>query len=175
MRNINDIIASLRPMTTADLALTLAWRNHPSVRSYMFTQHEISMREHQEWFASIKDNPCKRALVFEAGGVPCGFVNFNISKYGRVAEWGFYIAPTSPRGTGTLLGEAAVEYAFLTERLHKLCGQVLAYNERSIRFHERLGFRREGVLREHHFDGQTYHAVICFGLLAREWRSLSQG
>jgi UDP-4-amino-4,6-dideoxy-N-acetyl-beta-L-altrosamine N-acetyltransferase len=53
--------------------------------------------------------------------------------------------------------------------LHKLCGQALAFNERSIRFHQNLGFRREGVLRQQHFDGEQYHDVVCFGLLASEW------
>jgi len=33
----------------------------------------------------------------------------------------------------------------------------------------RLGFQREGVLRQQHFDGQQYHDVVCFGLLANEW------
>lgn len=54
-------------------------------------------------------------------------------------------------------------------KVHKLCGQVLAGNERSVRFHEALGFVREGELREQQLDGQEYRNLICFGLLRSEY------
>lgn len=40
----------LRPMTEADLAQVLAWRNHPDIRANMYTQHEITMAEHRAWW-----------------------------------------------------------------------------------------------------------------------------
>ncbi|NQD81620.1 GNAT family N-acetyltransferase, partial [Pseudomonas sp. CrR14] len=85
--------------------------------------------------------------------------------------WGFYLAPGAPRGTGQQLGEAALAFAFDSLGLHKVCGQALAFNERSIRFHEKLGFVQEGALREQHYDGATYHTIIHFGLLRYEWQA----
>lgn len=40
----------IRPMVYADLERVLAWRNHPDVRRYMYTQHEITLDEHQRWY-----------------------------------------------------------------------------------------------------------------------------
>ena len=42
-------------------------------------------------------------------------------------------------------------------------------HERSQRALERLGFRREGVLRAWHQHPDGYHDVIVFGLLAEDW------
>lgn len=65
-----------------------------------------------------------------------------------------------------------MRYAFGEAMLHKLCGQVLDCNVRSLGFHERLGFSQEGVLRQLHFEGQRYHDVICLGLLLSEWQAV---
>ena len=160
----------LRPLEARDLEVIRTWRNHPDIRRYMYTQHTIGREEHQRWFEHADADPDKYLLIFERDGVPTGFVNLSIvDQAARRAEWGFYLAPEAPKGSGTLLGKRALSYAFKDLNQNKLCGEALAANHRSIRFHERLGFRQEGRLRDHHFDGSEYHDVIAFGLMAREW------
>jgi UDP-4-amino-4,6-dideoxy-N-acetyl-beta-L-altrosamine N-acetyltransferase len=161
----------VRPMTGADLERVLAWRNHNEVRRYMFTQHEISLTEHSRWFERASQDSSHQLLIFESSGVPHGFINLHQIAPGGVADWGFYVSPDAPRGTGHRLGHAVLEHAFTCSALHKLCGQALRFNARSIKFHERLGFQQEGILREQHFDGEIYHDIVCFGLLASEWQS----
>ncbi|MBL1378399.1 UDP-4-amino-4,6-dideoxy-N-acetyl-beta-L-altrosamine N-acetyltransferase [Zobellella iuensis] len=156
-------------MTRQDLDQVLIWRNHEEVRRYMYTQHTISLEEHTRWFERASQDPARHLLVFENDSLPLGFINIHQIVPGSVADWGFYIAPNAPKGTGRLLGQAALHYAFVQAGLHKLCGQALAYNERSIGLHLSLGFQQEGILRQQHFDGQHYHNVVCFGLLAGEW------
>ncbi len=160
----------VRPMVHADLARVLAWRNHLEVRRFMYTQHEITLNEHQRWFEGALQDPRKHLLIFEFSGKPLGFVNFSELACSGVADWGFYAAPEAPKGSGRLLGHAALDHAFTQLKLHKVCGQALAHNERSIRFHQTLGFQQEGTLRDQHFDGEQYRHVFCFGLLSNEWR-----
>lgn len=160
----------VRPMVATDLERVLAWRNHSEVRRYMYTQHEISLGEHTRWFEKASKDPERHLLLYENASIPLGFINIHQIAPGGVADWGFYAAPDAPRGTGRLLGQAALQYAFIDAGLHKVCGQALAFNERSIRFHQHLGFRQEGLMCQQHFDGQHYHNVVCFGLLASEWR-----
>lgn len=161
---------SLRAMTHADLALVHAWRTHPDVRRFMYTQHEISPEEHSHWFERASRAANVALLIFEVDGDPRGFVSLTTAAHGRSARWGFYVAPGAPKGTGRLLGRSTIEHAFSTMGLHKLCGEALGFNERSIRMHREIGFREEGVLREQYFDGVAYHDIICFGLLEPEWR-----
>lgn len=157
-------------MTEADLALVLAWRNHPDVRRFMFTRDEIAPDDHRRWFERQSRGPGRHLLVYEIDAVPTGFVAFTADASG-VFDWGFYVAPGSARGTGRGLGATALDHAFGSLGAHKVYGEVLSDNLRSIRFHEGLGFRREGLLREHHFDGARYHDVACFGLLRDEWQA----
>jgi UDP-4-amino-4,6-dideoxy-N-acetyl-beta-L-altrosamine N-acetyltransferase len=163
----------VRPVTAADLDMLLEWRNHDDVRRFMCTQHRITPAEHQAWFVRQSSDPCQHPLVFEGDGEPLGFVKLNVIADGQVAEWGFYVSPIAAPGTGRRLGRTALSHAFGILRLHKVSGRALAFNTPSIRFHERMGFVREGVLRQHHFDGVSYHDVIAFGLLCAEWRNAS--
>lgn len=156
-------------MTPEDLAIVLSWRNHPDIRRFMYTTHEIAMEEHQRWFERTAGDPNKMVLIFECDGIRRGFVQFSRYKEGKVADWGFYIAPDAPKGTGRRLGRTSIEHAFTEWGLHKICGQALVFNEPSIGFHQAMGYKQEGCLREQHFDGNQYHDVLCFGLLSREW------
>ena len=156
-------------MIDDDLEMVLGWRNHPEIRRYMFTHHEITIDEHRRWFMRNSLDASRRLLIFILNGEALGFVHFSGVAKGAIADWGFYAAPDAPKGTGRKLGGAALKYGFQAEGLHKICGQALDYNQPSIRFHQMLGFRQEGVLRDQHLDGATYHSVICFGLLRLEW------
>lgn len=165
----NNARTGIRSMKESDLEQVLSWRNHPEIRRYMYSQHEISLEEHARWFARESQDPDRHLLLFEIEKAPIGFIGIHQIATGGIADWGFYVAPDAPKGTGYTLGQSALEYAFQVVQLHKLCGQALAFNERSIRFHLNLGFVHEGTLRQQHFDGKQYHNVECFGLLASEW------
>lgn len=169
MSGLDATAGVVRRMTSADLEMVLSWRNHPEVRCHMYTQHEISMDEHQRWFELSSQDPRKHLLIYEVAGVPRGFINFTQTSQGGIAEWGFYVSPGTSKGSGRELGRTALQHAFGELQLHKVCGQALEENERSIGMHIALGFRQEGVLREQHFDGKRYHDIVCFGLLSREW------
>ena len=166
--------AHVRLMRHGDLEQVLAWRNDANVRRYMYTQHEIALSEHARWFERVSQDAARHLLIFECDGVAQGFINLHEIAPGGIADWGFYAAPDAPKGTGKQLGTTALTYAFTQLGLHKVCGQALAFNERSIQFHLRLGFQQEGVLREQHFDGERYHGIVCFGLLATEWQAITE-
>lgn len=159
----------VRPVDAADLEQMLVWRNQPQVRSYMLTQHEISFAEHKQWFERNSQDPMHRLLIVEEAGLPLGFVGFSGVHIGAIAAWGFYATPDAAKGAGTKIGSTALEFAFNTLALHKVCGQALAFNEASIRMHQKFGFRQEGVLRQQHKMADGYHDIICFGLLKDEW------
>ncbi|QDP73616.1 UDP-4-amino-4,6-dideoxy-N-acetyl-beta-L-altrosamine N-acetyltransferase [Legionella israelensis] len=155
-------------MTENDLLMVFNWRSHPDVRRFMYTNHEITFDEHLAWFEQESANKNRYLLIFENNNIPCGFVNFKLQD-NNIADWGFYIAPDSPKGVGILLGKTALNYAFVKIKLHKIMGQVLQTNTKSLSFHQKLGFLQEGIFREQHYDGFKYNDVIYFGLLKKEW------
>jgi RimJ/RimL family protein N-acetyltransferase len=135
----------------------------------MLNQHEISIKEHISWFYRVSQSTDIELLVLEINDECCGLVQFKDSNYLGVVDWGFYVAPDAPKGTGRKLGLAALNHAFKKENLHKVCGQTLHWNQSSIELHKSLGFVQEGILRDQHFDGAGYHDLIYFGILKSDW------
>lgn len=163
-------VGRLRALQESDLDLLLQWRNHPQVSRHMFNPAVIEPSSHRRWFDKTRENPLIHAFVFERGTGPAGFVRLDQrSPDQRLGEWGFYAAPDAPRGTGRLMGAAAITHAFEVLNWHRVAGWTLANNERSIKMHLALGFRQEGLMREHHQIGNTFVDVCCFGLLRSEW------
>lgn len=160
----------IRVVAEDDLPMVLAWRNHPDVRRFMFTQHEIGLEEHHNWFAKASLDSSRCLLIVEEAKQAIGYVQFSQVSDGGIADWGFYARPNAPRGTGRKLGTMALNHAFGPLKLHKVCGQAVGSNQASIAFHQRLGFVLEGVLRDQRRIEGAYHSLHCFGLLAREWQ-----
>lgn len=160
----------VRAVREEDLPALLAWRNHPQVRAFMFSRHEIGLDEHRAWFAGASQDDTRRLLIVEDDGGPLGFVQFADVVPGGISDWGFYARPDAPKGTGRKMGAAALGHAFSALQLHKVCGQAIAGNTASIALHRALGFAQEGVLRDQHQIEGAYHSLICFGLLEQEWR-----
>lgn len=72
-------------------------------------------------------------------------------------------------GYGTDAVGALCEHAFGDRRLHKLRADVLDSNDGSRRVLEKLGFEREGTLRDEKFVDGGHADVHRYGLLADEW------
>lgn len=159
----------LRDVSRDDLPDILIWRNHTDIRRFMYNTEPIAPATHMKWFEAMVSDPRRTSLIVEADGKPIGVVNFTRVLDGNVAEWGFYLVPDAPRGSGMLLGRAALDHAFVDMRLRKVCGEAIAFNEKSIRFHRKLGFVQEGLLRRQCCFEGVCHDVVVFGLLEADW------
>jgi len=59
-------IAALRPILDEDKDLILKWRNSPDVAPYMYTDHQISEPEHNQWFDSIRSDLRREYWIIES-------------------------------------------------------------------------------------------------------------
>ncbi|MNX24305.1 Spermidine N(1)-acetyltransferase [compost metagenome] len=167
---------ALRPMADADLERVLAWRNSERVRSCMFSDQLIPLEQHRAWWERAKTSPTSVHLIFEKEGVPMGVVNFTaIDRQNGRCSWGFYVGPeNTPRGTGTLMGLLAIDYAFGTLGMRKICAEVIGFNTASLGYHRKLGFLQEGRLARHVLRGNGYEDVVLFALFAEDWPEARQ-
>ena len=97
----------------------------------------------------------------------------NLDGRNRRGEIGYALA-REQWGKG-LMGEALtalLDYAFTTLGLHRIEADVDPGNAASLRLLGRLGFRREGLLRERWLVGGRAHDSVMLGLLGREWRGV---
>ena len=166
-----DDSVTLRCMDTYDLETVFRWRNDLRVRRHMFNADLINMTDHAAWFKKSSQDPRRYLLLASRNDVPFGFAQFYLSYGATVADWGFYVDPNGPKGQGFTLGKTVLSYGFNKLQLYRVTGKVLNSNIRSIKFHERMGFTSEGILKSPQLTEFGYQNVHLFSLLADKWKS----
>jgi ribosomal-protein-alanine N-acetyltransferase len=63
------------------------------------------------------------------------------------------------------------EYAFAQVNLNKIFAVTSTKNESSVQLLERLGFEKEGVLKQHLRIAESYHDAATYGLLRKNWNN----
>lgn len=97
-------------------------------------------------------------------------VFFDWNPRNRSLEFGYTVDPRfRGRGIGRRMLIMAIGMMFRSRDLNKLYCQTGSFNLSSIKLLERLGFLRDGVLRQHHeLDGILYDDYV-YSVLRSEW------
>jgi len=96
---------------------------------------------------------------------------FNLSLSNGRAEIGYALSRACwGKGYMNEALTALVKHAFEVLQLRRLEADVDPRNDASIRTLERLGFQREGYLRERWHVGGEIQDALFYGLLKREWQ-----
>ncbi len=85
----------------------------------------------------------------------------NLDPAQASAFWGFYARPDAPAGTGLHILFEALDLAFSELALHKLNGEVLADNSRSVHLHKKVGFTEEGRFRQRNYSGHPSRVMLA--------------
>jgi UDP-4-amino-4,6-dideoxy-N-acetyl-beta-L-altrosamine N-acetyltransferase len=162
----------LRDLWPEDKAMLLRWRNLPEVSRYMYTDHVITVEEHDRWFQGIPSDPTRRYWIITLKDEPVGLVNlYQIDSQNKRCYWAFYVAGENARGkgVGSFVEYTVLRTVFSELQLNKLCCEVLAVNTAVINMHRYFGFSEEGRLRQHIIkDGKLYE-VVSMAILRKEW------
>lgn len=162
---------SIRPIKFDDKNLILQWRNSEHIRFNMYNDHIISQDEHDIWFSKTLVDTSVAYLIFQYNENPIGLIYFTkIDCFHSHCYWGFYLGERDvPRGVGSVMEFFAMDYAFSSIKIRKLCCEVFAFNESVIKLHEKFGFVREGRLVKHYLKKENYEDVICLAKFAETW------
>ncbi len=100
---------------------------------------------------------------------------WQVSRLGRVAEIGYWIR-TSDTSTGaaTEVTRRMIDVGFHELSMHKINLRIAEGNRASERVAEKLGFSREGVLREELYIRDQWVDHTLYSLLEQEWRELKR-
>ncbi|MCM1991604.1 GNAT family N-acetyltransferase [Oceanirhabdus seepicola] len=74
------------------------------------------------------------------------------------------------KGYGTEAMILALDYGFGMFNLHRIDLTVYDFNERGIHVYEKIGFKREGVLRDYLYFNHNYYDAIVMSILEDEFR-----
>jgi RimJ/RimL family protein N-acetyltransferase len=175
-------LVELRPVSADDVDDILSWVNDPEVVGNLaaFSGKPLTRDDELAWIERVSSSETERVFSVLASddGRYLGQVGINQifwrSKVGRLSV---VIARRGEMGRG--FGSAAIarvlDVAFGELGLHKMWLMVFEHNERSLRTYTRLGFQREGVLREEYFHEEDWHNMVRMSLLDREWSTPDDG
>lgn len=166
----------LRPIEPEDLETIRHWVNDPDTRTMIGEFLPMSRAAQREWlervyqdkqrvwfvFALLKDNK-----IIGDGGF------LRIDHVWRTADISIEIGEQDVQGMGygSEIMQLMLNYGFGTLNLHRIALGVFDFNEQAIRFYEKMGFRREGVMRDGYFCNHAYHDVIMMSMLEDEYRA----
>jgi [ribosomal protein S5]-alanine N-acetyltransferase len=168
---------ALRPLRRADAAALFALFSDPIAMRYWSTPPWTSIGQAEASIAVDLDGLPKGehlrlGLESRADGQLLGTCSlFHFHAASKRAEIGYLLrADAWGRGLMHEALQALVRFAFDELKLHRLEADIDPRNAASARSLERLGFTKEGQLRERWIvDGEVSDSAL-YGLLRRDWR-----
>jgi ribosomal-protein-alanine N-acetyltransferase len=170
---------SLRAIRSADVPDLFTVFSDAEVMRYWDGVVMTTLKEAAVYLAGIDGSFRSRTLFQWAIAEPaadrligtCTLLHLNAPN--RRAEIGFALGRAHwGQGLASDAVSALVRFAFGALDLRRLEADVDPRNDRSLRLLEKLGFRREGYLRErYHVAGNVQDAVLL-GLLRHEWSAV---
>jgi RimJ/RimL family protein N-acetyltransferase len=164
----------LRPVEAENAKFLSKGENDPIVRESLFLALPISLSNEQEKIEQLLKS--KEAIVLiiveKETDKPVGQTAlFRIDYISRSAI--FYIAILDPaywsKGFGSEATKLMVDYSFKTLNLNRIQLHVCAENTPAIKIYERVGFIKEGVLRQAMFRNDNYVDFWVMGILRSDW------
>jgi UDP-4-amino-4,6-dideoxy-N-acetyl-beta-L-altrosamine N-acetyltransferase len=169
----------LRPVDMEDIDSFVLWLNDEEVRQYLMRSSPLNKIREKEFVESLyKDNQnIVLGITLKENDQLIGNIGLHkISIPFRQASLGIFIGDKScwSKGYGTEALNLMLKHAFDQLNLHRVFLTVLSFNTRAIRAYEKVGFKREGIFREHMFRNGKYYDVHYMGVLENEWRELNE-
>jgi ribosomal-protein-serine acetyltransferase len=151
-------------------------RNRERLREWLFwvdgTHSADQVREfieaaQQQWDEGLGPNA---AILYEGRIIgSMGSHHYDLAR--RNCSIGYWLDKAhAGRGIVTRCAASLLDYLFDEANLHRVEIRCGTGNHRSCAIPERLGFTREGVLRDAEWVGGRWVDLVVWGLLEHEWR-----
>lgn len=167
-------ISNLRPYNKTDIPMLTRWINSPDVRPYIVSLFPKTENWEERWYEELgKDDKSVVLCVETKDGQPIGGMGLHsIDWLNRTATTGAILGEKEywGRGYGTDAKLALLDYAFNVLNLRKIRSNVIAYNERSLRYSLRCGYKEEGRLRQEKYRDGVYHDLIQLAVFRENWK-----
>ncbi len=166
----------LRPINKTDLPIFLKWYNDEEVIEFLSMYTPITDMMEEKWLEEALAAKDRIHFMIEAvegdKTTPIGSIGLNkLDHRCQSAEMGIAIGAKDYWGKG-YGGEAVktiIDYGFKQLNLRRISSYVFSPNGRSLRMHQKLGFVKEGVLRQAFYKNGRFMDEVLFGMLREEW------
>ncbi len=166
----------LRPLEREDLPLLCKWSNDPEVRMLTGEVTPMTRAGAEKYLEKINNDPDRVwfVIVSKETGRPIGEAGLLRMFYAwRTTDLSIIIGEKEcwGKGYGTEAIHLLLDYAFGYLNFHRVSIGVVGFNERAIRFYEKVGFKREGIQRDGYYYNHRYSDFVMMSILEDEYRS----
>jgi RimJ/RimL family protein N-acetyltransferase len=169
----------LRPLERDDAGLVQPWLNDPEVTRTMRTHGPLNLRFEEAYIERMAQSQNDVVAVIMRRDVDAAVGLTGLHGFdwkARHAVFGITIGDKGAWGLG--LGTEAtylmVRHAFETLNLNRVELQVYESNPRGLHVYEKVGFKKEGVLRQHGYREGRYWDTVLMGILRPEWDEVKE-
>ncbi|QRK09154.1 GNAT family N-acetyltransferase [Archangium violaceum] len=167
-----------RPLEREDAPRLASFVNNPDVRRNLLTHRPMNVGQEVAFVDTMaaSQRDILFAIALRDGDRMIGTTGLHELDFrSRRAVFGLLIGEPSEwnKGYATEATRMMVDYAFGTLNLNRVELEVLEHNVGAIRAYEKVGFNREGLLRQHHYVDGAYVNTLVMGILRSEWQPLA--
>lgn len=164
----------LRPLEESDAQQLLNSTENQELRYMTGTKGEFTLEQIKQHISRSKEDPSRHdfAICLDQNNEMIGELSLNnIDEDNRTADYRISmnaIALTG-KGFGTEATQLILRFVFEELKLNRLQLEVFSHNERGIKAYEKVGFKKEGVLRESLFYNGKYSDEIIMSIIKKEY------
>ena len=172
MRYLESDRLLIRPVQVEDIEKLLQIRWDSTVMEYSL--HEpISLQQQIKWFENIPGNDLPMSIFIKDSDdlKLIGTIGlYNISRLHQRATLRIRLCQeVLGKGYGYKSMKMLLDYAFKTLNLRKITSDCFSDNTSTIKIKTKLGFVREGLLREHYYQNGQFKNADIYGLLKEDF------
>lgn len=166
----------LRALTKTDLDKTLKWHNQEDIQE-LYSGHPFPINREMEelWYNKILTSNYPTTIfgieLLENSELIGITLIKNINNINRNAEFAIYIGENQHKGKG-YSKESTIEtlkFAFLKLGLNRIYLKVLEKNNVAYNLYKKVGFKKEGIIRQSVFKNGGFHDEIMMSILNKEF------
>lgn len=169
-------LVRLREYRSEDIPLAKEYINSTEVRQYIEGNVPFlyTLHNEQQWYESLSPQEKTYTFAIEAleskeyiGG--CGINEINYKN--SIATVGIFIGNPEylSKGYGTDAMKVLVKFIFEQMNINKIKLHVYDFNLRAQKSYEKVGFKREAVLKDELFRNGRYHDIIQLSMFKKDY------
>lgn len=175
---IKGQLVKLRPVKQKDFLFLYKWINHPNAMPFWYGRDRPRSKAwiKKHFSPIIKGENPSSCWIIEVRGKPIGLIYNTTSKnddneftgqveldilIGEVEKWS--------KGYGTDALKTMVQYCFAKQNAQRVWLTPNQSNQRAIHLYEKIGFKKEGILRRYEkFEGKWINSIMM-SIIKPEW------
>ncbi len=166
----------LRELEKKDLTEINKWRNDPEVIKFLGAPYRyINLDVDERWFDTYmanRDRTIRCSIVVKETEMVIGLISLtDINYINQSASLHVMVGNIDNQGKGAGIFSVIkmLSHAFNNMNLQRIELTVLEDNERAIHLYEKVGFVREGIMRNAVFKNGSYKNMYIYSILKNEF------